>query len=322
MSAKNLIFWEKWRPKTLDEIILLPRIRKRFEEGVTQHYIFHGHFGTGKTSLARILIGEYSKKTAFLDVNCSEETGIDFLREEISRFCRTVPMFETVSDEKFVLLDEFERISPQYQDALKAFIEKYNNKGVKFILCTNHIDKVRPGLKSRIKMIDFDCQSQEEEKFLKIEMFKRIQNVILPAVGREVPKDALVSIVNKKFPDLRNVLVEVDDYLLVGDDSTGSGNVSLKDRNELFSILYGKQSYDEIYHFLMNTFGADKISDMLSTMGRPFIDWCVENRKGVERLFECNHVIAEYVPLLDTNADPIVLGMSAIGKFREILKEG
>ena len=126
MSVNNLLLWEKWRPKTFEDIILLPRIRQRFENGVDQHYIFHGHYGTGKTSLARILIGKYSKKTAFLEVNCSEETSIDYLRDEISLFCKTQPIFEVDSDIKYVFLDEFERVSPQYQDAFKAFIEKYN----------------------------------------------------------------------------------------------------------------------------------------------------------------------------------------------------
>ena len=320
MPHKNLLLWEKWRPKSLDDMILLPRIKKRFEGGINQHYIFHGHFGTGKTSLARILIGEYSKKTAFLSVNCSEETGIDFLREEVTRFCRTVPMFETDSDEKFVLLDEFERISPQYQDALKAFIERYNNKGVRFIMSTNHIDKVKGGMKSRIKMIDFDCQNLDEEKYLKQEIYKRIQNVILPAEEREMTKDQLVPIINRWFPDFRKILVEVDDFLLAGSDGGSTGNVSLKDRNELFEIVHGQHDYDHVYHFLMNSFGPDKIGEMLATLGRPFIDWCVEGGRDVGKLFECNHVIAQYVPLLDTNADPIVLGMSAIGKFREILK--
>ena len=320
MSHKKLLLWEKWRPKKIEDLIMLPRIRKRFEDGITQHYIFHGHFGTGKTSLARILIGEYSKETAYMDVNCSEETSIDYLREEISNFCRRVPMFEINSEEKFVLLDEFERISPQYQDALKAFIEKYNNKGVRFIMCTNHIDKVRGGMKSRIKMIDFDCQNVDEEKYLKQEIYKRIQNVILPAEGKEMSKDQLVPIINRWFPDFRKILVEVDDFLIAGSDEASTGNVSLKDRNELFQIVYGEQDYDHIYHFLMNSFGQDKISEMFRTLGRPFIDWCVENGKSVDKLFECNHIIAQYVPLLDTNADPIILGMSVIGKFREILK--
>ena len=50
-TIKSLLLWEKWRPKTLEEVVLLPRIRKQFENGVTQNYIFHGHYGTGKHHL-------------------------------------------------------------------------------------------------------------------------------------------------------------------------------------------------------------------------------------------------------------------------------
>ena len=318
---KNLLLWEKWRPKTFEDIILLPRIRKQFENGVNQHYIFHGHYGTGKTSLARILIGRYSKKTAFLEVNCSEETSVDYLRDEISKFCKTQPMFEVESDIKYVFLDEFERVSTQYQDAFKAFIEKFNNKGVRFILSTNHIDKIRGGLKSRIKLINFDCRDLEEEKFLKIEIFKRIQNVVLPKEGREIEKENLVSLINKKFPDFRNILVEVQDFLETGDTNIGTSNVSNKIKLDLYNMLYEKSDYEKTYHYIMGNFGPEKVLEMLQLLGRPFVEWSLENNKSIDKLFECNFVISDYSNKLETNTDPIVLGMTVIGKFIDILKE-
>ena len=321
MSVNNLLLWEKWRPKTFEDIILLPRIRKQFENGVNQHYIFHGHYGTGKTSLARILIGRHSKKTAYLEVNCSEETSVDYLREEISRFCKTQPMFEVESDVKYVFLDEFERVSAQYQDAFKAFIEKYNNKGVRFILSTNHIDKIRGGLKSRIKLINFDCRDLEEEKFLKIEIFKRVQNVILPKETKEIEKENLVSLINKKFPDFRNILVEVQDFLETGDTNTGSSNVSNKVKLDLYNMLYKNSDYETTYHFIMGNFGPDKVSDMLQLLGRPFVEWSLENKKSIDKLFECNFIISDYSSKLETNTDPLVLGMTVIGKFIDTLKE-
>jgi DNA polymerase III delta prime subunit len=321
MSVNNLLLWEKWRPKTFEDIILLPRIRKQFENGVNQHYIFHGHYGTGKTSLARILIGRHSKKTAYLEVNCSEETSVDYLREEISRFCKTQPMFEVESDIKYVFLDEFERVSAQYQDAFKAFIEKYNNKGVRFILSTNHIDKIRGGLKSRIKLINFDCRDLEEEKFLKIEIFKRVQNVILPKETKEIEKENLVSLINKKFPDFRNILVEVQDFLETGDTNTGSSNVSNKVKLDLYNMLYKNSDYETTYHFIMGNFGPDKVSDMLQLLGRPFVEWSLENKKSIDKLFECNFIISDYSSKLETNTDPLVLGMTVIGKFIDTLKE-
>jgi DNA polymerase III delta prime subunit len=319
MSVKSLLLWEKWRPKTLEDIILLPRIRNQFTLGVTQHYIFYGHYGTGKTSLARILIGRYSKDKPFMEVNCSEETSIDFLRDEISNFCKTKPMFETDSDIKYVFLDEFERVSANFQDAFKAFIERYNDK-VRFIITTNHIEKISGGLKSRIKTIDFDCQNIDEERYLKKEMFLRIQNTILPKEEKDVKKEDLIRIVTKKFPDFRNILVELQDFLETG-NSTITGNISNKVKQELYNAIfdYGAD-YDKTYHFLMGTFGPEKIDQMLKLLGRPFVEYISEKQpENISKLFECGYVVTDYSPLLETNTDPIILGMTVIGKFRDIL---
>jgi DNA polymerase III delta prime subunit len=319
MSVRNLLLWEKWRPKNLEDIILLPRIKKQFENGINQHYIFYGHYGTGKTSLARILIGKYSKETPFLELNCSMDTSIDVLREEIQNFCKFTPMFESNSDIKYVFLDEFERVSAQFQDAFKAFIEKYNNS-VRFIITTNHINKISDGLKSRIKTINFDCIDTDEERYLKTELYKRIQNVILPKEQREISKENLGAIINKKFPDFRNILVEVQDFLETGDIKNGASNVSNKIKIDLFNFLYESGNYESVYHFLMTNFGQEKIDSMIKLLGKPFVDWSIENGKSVDKLFECNYVIADYTSKLEGNTDPIILGMTIIGKFRDILK--
>ena len=318
MSIKSLILWEKWRPRTLDDTILLPRIRKQFESGVSQHYIFYGHWGTGKTSLARILIGKYSKDKPFMEVNCSEETSIDFLRDEISTFCKTKPMFEGDSDIKYVFLDEFERVSSNFQDAFKAFIEKYNDK-VRFIITTNHIEKIGSGLKSRIKTINFDCQSLDEERFLKKEFFMRIQKIILPKEEKEISKEDLVRIVSKKFPDFRSILVEIQDFLETG-NSEITGNISNKIKIELYNTIFDKKiDYNKTYHFLMNTFGPEKIDQMIKLLGRPFVEYVIEKNPNLStKLFDCNFIISDYSPSLETSTDPIILGMTIIGKFRNL----
>ena len=121
-SVNQLLLWEKWRPKSIEDIVLLPRIRNHFENGINGNYIFYGHYGTGKTSLARILIGKYTKDKPFLELNSSLFTSIDVLRTQIEDFCKYTPMMDTDSDIKYIFLDEFERVSSQFQDAFKAFI--------------------------------------------------------------------------------------------------------------------------------------------------------------------------------------------------------
>jgi DNA polymerase III delta prime subunit len=308
MLTKNLLLWEKYRPKTLDDVILLPRIRSHFELGVSKNYIFYGHYGTGKTSLARVLIGRYSKDKAFLEINSSLYTSIDVLRSEVEKFCKTQPMLETEDPIKYIFLDEFERVSSQYQDALKAFIETYH-KNVRFILTTNHINKISDGIKSRFTCIDFDCQTPQEEKFLKQEIYKKITNVVSLKEEINLSKDDLVNIINKKFPDFRGMFVELQNFKDTGELNSVQSNVSTKLKLDLYNILYDKSlDYEKIYHFLMSNFGPDKIDIIIKLLGKSFVDWSIqEKRENIDKLFELNYILSDYSSKLETNTDPIIL---------------
>ena len=319
MSATKLLLWEKWRPKTIDELVLLPRIKKHFENGVEGNYIFYGHYGTGKTSLARILIGKYTKDKPFLELNSSLFTSIDVLRNEIEDFCKFTPLMSTDSDIKYIFLDEFERVSQQFQDAFKAFIEKYS-KNVRFIITTNHINKISDGIKSRIPQINFDCLNVEEEKFLKQEIYKRIVNTILPSENQKISKEDLISIITKKFPDFRSTIVELQNYIQTGGQSQ-SVTISNQTKLKLYEVITNRDlDYEGVYHFLMSNFGPEKIDNMISLLSKPFIDWAVSQKSiDVDKLFECNYVISDYGSKLNESTDPIVLGMTIIGKFRDIL---
>lgn len=320
MSVKNLLLWEKYRPKKIEDVILPPRIKKQFENGISKNYIFYGHYGTGKTSLARILIGKYTKDKAFLELNSSLYTSIDTLRNDIEKFCKTQPILETEDPIKYVFLDEFERVSSQYQDALKAFIETYH-KNVRFILTTNHLGKISEGIKSRFTCVDFDCQSSEEEKLLKQEIYKKIINEVSPKEGFEISKDDLVKLITKKFPDFRGVFVELQNFKENGELNLDTSNVSGKLKQDLFEMIFNKDmDYESIYHFLMSNFGAEKIDVLFKLLGKDFTAYFIKEKKGdIEKLFEINYIVSDYNWMLDTNTDPIILGMTVIGKFRNIL---
>lgn len=315
---KNLLWWEKYRPKTLEDIILLPRIKNLFKEGdLIGNYIFYGNYGSGKTSLARILIGKYSKNKPYLEINSSLYTSIDTLRTDIENFCKFTPMMETESSIKYVFLDEFERVSSQFQDAFKAFIEKYSSN-VRFIITTNHISKISDGIKSRIPQINFDCLNIEEEKYLKQQIFLRIKNHILKNEDKKLEKKVLIDLISNSFPDFRSTIVSLQEYFINGDLNTTDIN-SITKQNELYNFIFDSYNdYEITFHFLMNNFGAEKIDIMLQMLGKPFIEWCIKNNKDSSKLFEANYILTDYSSKLDQVADPLILGMTVIGKYKEL----
>jgi len=323
---KNLLLSERWRPKTLEDAILLPRIRKIFQNGLDQNVILYGNFGTGKTTLARILIGKWSKDKPFLELNSSFYTSIDTLRSKIDDFCSKVYMgFDLEADTnrdtiKYVFLDEFDRTSIQYQDALKAYIEEFSTKNVRFIFTTNHINKVSNGIRSRLVEVNFDCNSIEEEKYLKTEIYKKVQNKIAPTEGFEISKDNLIKIINKKFPDFRSTLIEIDQFRLTGETNSETNGLDIKTRQQLFDLIYDKsKNFESIYIFLMENFGPDNIDLMIEQFGKPFIEYSFNNKKeNIEKLFLVTYVVCEHQKLLESNTDPIILGMTVIGKIRDI----
>jgi DNA polymerase III delta prime subunit len=319
MSITNLLLWEKWRPKSLNDTILPDRIKKNFEKGVTTNYIFYGNYGIGKTSLARILIGKYSKDKAFLELNSSLYTSIDVLRNDIEKFCRTVPMFEVEDKTKYILLDEFDRTSQNFQDALKAFIEEYH-KNVRFILTTNHFNKISDGIKSRFTSINFDPQNSEEEKQVKTGIYRRIMEDVSIKEDIKIDKENLISLINKKYPDIRSIFVELQNIKLTGEISSTGANINNKLKADTYNLIYDKSAdYEKIYHFLMSCYGAEKMDLLFQILGKTFIEWSIQEGKNIDKLFKCNYVISDYRSKLDGQTDPIILGMTVLGKFRDIL---
>jgi DNA polymerase III delta prime subunit len=323
---KELLLSEKWRPKKFEDAIILPRIQKIFEKGITQNVILCGSFGTGKTTLSRILIGRYLKNRPNIELNGSLYTSIDVLRTKIDDFCSKVYMgldltndYSDMESIKYVFIDECDRLSIQFQDALKAYIEEYSAKNVRFIFTTNHINKVSPGILSRLQVISFDCENAEEEKILKQAIAKRLMSVIAPAEQINIGKDTLIKIINKNFPDFRSMMNDLQVFKETGDLGTGVNNVNIKLRNELYSMVYDNVDYEYIYHFLMDKFGAEKIDEMIGLFGSQFIKYSFsEKRENIDKLFEVNNLVAEYNRLLDSSTDPIVLGMSFMGKLKKL----
>lgn len=316
---KNSILWQKYRPTTLEEIILPERIRKLFENGeLTTHSIFVGKSGCGKSTLANIL----TKKNSVLKINASKEGGIDTLRNEIDDFCTKYSIGHKKSDIKNVYLDEMDRTTEDFQTGLNSYMEDERfMDNVIFVGTANKEKKIITAQLSRFRIIKFNPKDLDEEKYLINEYYKRCKNVVLVNEGIVMQDDDLKKIIRKNFPDFRSILDDIQYFRETGELNNPT-NTNTEIKTGLYDIIFSNDDNEKIYHFLNNNFGDEKITDMLSLLGRPFFEWCCINKRDkISALLPIMKTITDYNSILLTScSDPLVLGLTVIGEIRRHLE--
>lgn len=199
IDFKN-IWTERYRPLKLNDLILSDRTREIVQgyESEIPNLLFVGTPGTGKTTLARIIVHDILK-CDFLYINASDESGIDTIRHKVTNFSQTKSFDGKV---KVVILDECDGLTAQAQAALRNTMESFA-KYTRFILTANHKHKIIPALQSR-------CQSLDIKPTIE-DAVKRCYN-ILKLEGIEVDdlqKKKFVELVKANFPDLRKTINEI-----------------------------------------------------------------------------------------------------------------
>ncbi|NWW67663.1 RFC5 factor, partial [Ifrita kowaldi] len=194
---------EKYRPQALSELVshrdILSTVQRFISEDRLPHLLLYGPPGTGKTSTilacARQLYREREFGSMVLELNASDDRGIDIVRGPILSFASTRTIFK--KGFKLVILDEADAMTQDAQNALRRVIEKFT-ENTRFCLICNYLSKIIPALQSRCTRFRFGPLTPEL-------MVPRLQHVIQEE-GVDVTEDGMKALVTLSSGDMRRAL--------------------------------------------------------------------------------------------------------------------
>jgi DNA polymerase III delta prime subunit len=254
------LWTEAYRPTTTEDYVFRDEAQKHqienwVKEGALPHLLFSGAPGTGKTTLAKVLLAELGVMDLdILEINASNENSVDTIRTKITNFSSALPF----GDYKYVLLDEADYITPNGQAALRGVMETYHTS-CRFILTCNYPNRVIPALHSR-------CQGFHIEKLDVTEFTARIATIGI-SEGVDLDLDTLDTYVQANYPDLRKAINSVQQNVVdgvlqrpqAGDQASSDWMLQAvemfkagqyKPARELIVSQARPEEYDDVYKFL------------------------------------------------------------------------
>ena len=300
---ENTLLVEKYRPTTLEHYVgnenIKEVIQKYLNQNDIQNFIFYGGAGTGKTTLAKLIVKNLD--CDFLYLNASDENGIDTIRDKVKGFASTAS-FKGI---KVVILDEDDFITIQGQAALRNVIETFS-RSTRFILTCNYIERIIDPIQSRCQVLKIVPPS-------KLDTAKHTAWV-LDQEEISYETDDIKSIVNQYYPDLRKMLntiqsSTINSKLLLDKDVLVSSNYMLSIIKELSTSKNwknirqiiadsGVKDFEELYRFLFDNsskYASDREGSVAIILN--------------EHLYQSNFRIDKEINI-----------MSAISKIIEIIK--
>ena len=193
--TENTLWVEKYRPNTLDTYIgneqLKDKVKHYLDSGDLPHLLLFGKAGTGKTTLAKLLVNNID--CDYLYINASDENNVETVRSKVKNFASTMGF----KDYKVIILDECDYITPNAQAALRNLMETFS-KHCRFILTCNFVERIIDPIQSR-------CQSFQVIPPNKNDVAKHLHNVLVKE-GVEYNIEDLKMLVNSGYPDIRRVI--------------------------------------------------------------------------------------------------------------------
>ncbi len=245
------LFVEKYRPQSLEGFIgdntVREKIQEYLKEGTLQNLLLFGPAGTGKTSLAKLIVKQLGADHLY--INASDERGIDTIRDKIIPFASSIGF----NGLKIVILDESDYLTAQAQATLRNVMESFSNS-CRFILTCNYLDRIISPLQSRCMAFGITPPSKKE-----------VGQHLLNICDKEnitYTKEDLGQIIITHYPDIRKILNTVQGSLKGGKlvlDSKSLKNTEFE--NQVIQGLRNKTKINDIRQIIADS-GATQFESL------------------------------------------------------------
>lgn len=312
---EKALFWEKYRPSKLDDMILPDSIIKLAETGISGNYLFHSAPGMGKTTLARILLKDYKDGQHII---LDGKLGVDELRNKVKSFCTEMIAFADPNKLRVVYFEEFDRATRQLQEELKSFMEDHSER-VRFIATCNNVSKIDNAIRSRFTEVDFTTTGEDTVK-LKNKYVRRLIDISLNE-NLNLEKKDLISIVQNRFPDFRKIWQDVQ-FLHKTGINNSTQSVTEEDE-KLFNIIINPTEYNTVktWEYLYVNW-MDKIDSAFTKLGKDYFKFIQTKHSGkINTLGNTIILVSEYGDSkLPTCIDPFITLCALVYKLQELHK--
>ena len=243
---------ERYRPSTMETYIgnehLKSKVSIYLESGDLPHLLLYGRAGTGKTTLAKLLVKNI--ECDYLYINASDENNVDTVRTKVKTFASTMGF----KDMKVIILDECDYITPNAQAALRNLMETFS-KHCRFILTCNYVERIIDPIQSR-------CQSFQIVPPSKKEVAVHLSN-ILKNENVTFKVDDIATIINGGYPDIRKIINTSQRQVVKNELKLDAQEIILSDyKLKLLKVLQTKsKTRKEIFTDIRQILADAKVTD-------------------------------------------------------------
>lgn len=273
----NALWSEKYRPKTLDDILLEDNVKAKINEfktlGEIPNLLFCGPPGQGKTSLAHIIVNNLLD-CQYIYINASDENGIDTIRSKVSGFAQTASIDGAL---KVIILDEADYITAQGQAALRNTMETYSSN-CRFILTANIKHKIVPAIQSRCTSIDIVPPLKQAAQ----RVFNILKQENITIVETDKPK--IIGLVKRTYPDLRKTINELQKSIIQGKIEINITGISNEFCDKILALISVNKPVEARTYVIQNEaeFNGDYqqlmrelLNSVFSSDNKNKAEWCL-----------------------------------------------